>query len=141
MEATIEAPTRTDNGAGLRPYIEKLRSAADAVEDLPSGSVRQRVDWAYQVVTEWATPSANPVDREVARLTEELKWLRVQIAERRIIPGTQARALRRVLYGLYALMRTRLVDEAAPSASAESWPTPDRAGVAIDEFGPVVPGD
>jgi hypothetical protein len=140
MQATIEAPTRTSDSAGLRPYIEKLRSAADAVDDLPSGSVRQRVDWAYQLVTEWAAPPASPVDREVARLIEELKWLRVQIAERRIIPGTQARALRRVLYGLYALMRTRLADGEAASSAVGSRPTPDQASAAIAEVAGIVPG-
>jgi iron-sulfur cluster repair protein YtfE (RIC family) len=130
---TVTQPLR-DEHKGLVPHIEALRSVADSVGYVPVEAVRHGVDEAYGFLTHHLIPHAEAEDRalypvveklmgtsgvtatmsrdhvEVGRLTEELAGLRTQLA---VGPGgeVQVKALRRVLYGLYALVKVHFAKE------------------------------
>jgi iron-sulfur cluster repair protein YtfE (RIC family) len=131
--ASVTQPLR-DEHRELFPHIERLRAAADAVGDASPGALRSTVDGAYAFLTEHLIPHAQAEERalypvvgrllgapeatntmsrdhvEVGRLTDELGGLRAAIGS-----GTptaaQEKDLRRVLYGLYALVKVHFAKE------------------------------
>jgi hemerythrin-like domain-containing protein len=130
---TITQPLR-DEHKHLLPRIEQLRVSADAVGDAPANVVQQRVEESYEFLTHHLIPHARAEERalypvvgrvlgapeatatmsrdhvEVGRLTEELGTLRSKLSSGRV-EQAQAKALRRVLYGLYTLTKVHFAKE------------------------------
>jgi iron-sulfur cluster repair protein YtfE (RIC family) len=129
---SVTQPLR-DEHKDLLPEIERLRFAADAIGRVPPHELSAAVHEAYVFLTEHLIPHAQAEDRalypvvadvlgapeatrtmsrdhvEVGRLTEELAALRAALAH---APSeAQARDLRRVLYGLYALVKVHFAKE------------------------------
>jgi len=129
----ITQPLR-DEHRHLLPHVEHLRVAADAVGDAPADVVQQRAEESYEFLTQHLIPHAQAEERalypvvgnvlgapeatatmsrdhvEIGRLTEELGTLRTEISGGRI-EQTQVEALRRVLYGLYTLVKVHFAKE------------------------------
>jgi iron-sulfur cluster repair protein YtfE (RIC family) len=123
-----------DEHEELRPHIERLRQAAEAVGTVPPAGLRTLVDEVdgflvhhliphaqaedaalYPVVARlMGAPEATATMRrdhvEVGRLVEELGALRDQLTDLTHDPAT-GEALRRVLYGLYAVVRLHFAKE------------------------------
>ncbi len=122
-----------DEHRELLPHIERLRVTADDVGHIPGSVLREKLDDAYTFLTHHLIPHAMAEDAvlypavgrlmgspratatmshdhvEVVRLTKEL-------GELRSFPGAdpdapRANDLRRVLYGLYELVRTHFAEE------------------------------
>jgi hypothetical protein len=116
--------------------IEDLRRVADAVGLVPANELRDRVCAAYDHLTRRVIPHAMAEDgsplgqvaasaianasgdaavarehTEIAQLIAELDALRWGLAHEDV-GLAQEQALRRVLYGLYALIRTHLLGTA-----------------------------
>jgi iron-sulfur cluster repair protein YtfE (RIC family) len=130
---SITQPLR-DEHKELLPHIESLRLAGDAVNESLNSSARAGIDEAYNFLTRQLIPHAQAEDKvlypmvqkamgaaqatatmsrdhvEVGRLTEELGSLRVHRSQL-TVTFEQARALRRVLYGLYTLLKVHLAKE------------------------------
>jgi hemerythrin-like domain-containing protein len=129
--ALITQPLR-DEHKELLPLLEQVKAAADAVGQ--GADATEALDRAYQFLAAHLLPHAaaeevalypvvgrimgSPeatktmqVDHaEVGRLTEELRQLREQLADQ--APSVeQARELRRVLYGLYTLVKVHFAKE------------------------------
>jgi hemerythrin-like domain-containing protein len=118
----------------LMPHIEMLRTVADAIGTMPIDTLRQRVYEVYMFLEhhllphaqaeEWAlyprvgtlmgasgaTATMSRDHVEIGRLTEELASLRMQLSEKSV-SGSQEKALRRVLYSLYAIVRLHFAKE------------------------------
>lgn len=131
--ATITQPLR-DEHAGLLPRIETLRTAAEAAGTLSLPELLVQVDEAHEFLARQLIPHAEAEDRalypvvgramgaveatatmsrdhvEVGRLTDELASLRASVATGRA-GEAETRDLRRVLYGLYALVRLHFAKE------------------------------
>lgn len=131
--ARLTQPLR-DEHQELLPHLETLRTVADAVGEAPTAALRQGVDEVYEFLTHHLIPHAHAEDRalypvvgqilgapeatatmsrdhvEVGRLTQELGALRSQISGA-AVGGFEAKALRRVLYGLYALVKVHFAKE------------------------------
>lgn len=131
--ASITQPLR-DEHKELYPHIETLRLAADAVNESLSSLAQTRIEEAYNFLTRQLIPHAQAEDKalypmvqkamgspqatatmsrdhvEVGRLTEELGRLRVHKTQL-WVTFDQAMALRRVLYGLYALVKLHFAKE------------------------------
>jgi iron-sulfur cluster repair protein YtfE (RIC family) len=131
--ALVTQPLR-DEHKELLPHLETLRTAADAAGVSTAEALNEQVSEAYAFLAHHLIPHAQAEEAalypvvarvmgasgatatmsrdhvEVGRLTEELASLRAQFAG-----GTptdaQARDLRRVLYGLYALVRVHFAKE------------------------------
>jgi hemerythrin-like domain-containing protein len=127
----VTQPLR-DEHRELLPRLEKVREAADAVDE--GETVTDALESAYEFLSAHLLPHAiaeeaalYPVvgrvmgsleatktmetdHAEVKRLTEELSKLRAELSDDRP-SAEQARALRRVLYGLYALVRVHFEKE------------------------------
>lgn len=123
-----------DEHMELLPHIEHLRTVADAIGMAPSESVRQGVEEAYTFLTHQLTPHSQAEERvlyptvgrllgapeatatmsrdhrEIDRLTQELGALRSQLAGASM-GEAEVRVLRRVLYGLYALVAIHFAKE------------------------------
>ncbi len=130
---SITQPLR-DEHKELYPHVETLRLAADAVNESLTSSAHARIEDAYQFLTRQLIPHAQAEDKalypavqkamgspqatatmsrdhvEVGQLTEELGSLRVHKTQL-TITSEQAKALRRVLYGLYALVKLHFSKE------------------------------
>lgn len=130
---TITQPLR-DEHRELLPEIETLRIAAEAVGTAAPPELLPRVDEAYEFLTHHLIPHAQAEESglypavgramgaaeatatmsrdhvEVGRLTAELAALRDALAAGQVGEG-EARNLRRVLYGLYALVRLHFAKE------------------------------
>jgi hemerythrin-like domain-containing protein len=118
----------------LMPHIEMLRSVADAIGTMPMDTLRQRVYDVYMFLEhhllphahaeEWAlyptvgklmgAPAATATMSrdhvEIGQLTEELASLKMQISEKNA-SESQEKDLRRVLYGLYAVIKLHFAKE------------------------------
>lgn len=123
-----------DEHQTLLPHIEQLRTAADAVGERPPAEVAQAVGESYCFLIDQLIPHADAedvwlypaIDRllgdpratatmrrdhaEVGQLTTELGDLRDQVAGQGL-DATLARELRRVLYGLHALVAVHFAKE------------------------------
>lgn len=122
-----------DEHRELLPHLERLRTTADDVGHVPGDVLRRKLDDTYDFLTRQLIPHAKAEDAvlypavgrlmgapratatmshdhlEVLRLADELAALRV-IPEAE--PDAQrANELRRVLYGLYTLVRTHFAKE------------------------------
>lgn len=132
MSAVMQ-PLR-DEHQELRPHIEQLRQAADRVGAAPVDEVRRAVDEAHAFLLHHLIPHAQAEDQalypvvarlmgapeatatmrrdhvEVGRLCQELGNLRSRLAYSDI-DDDLARELRRVLYGLHALVNVHFAKE------------------------------
>lgn len=132
MTDTVTQPLR-DEHKELLPHVETLREAADAVGRAPDGESRRLVDAAYDFLAHHLIPHATAEDKalypvvnrvlgapgatatmsrdhvEVGRLTDELRQLRERTAGG--ADEASVMALRRVLYGLYALVHVHFAKE------------------------------
>ena len=131
--ASITQPLR-DEHKELYPHVESLRLAGDAVYESLTSLAHARIEEAYSFLSRELLPHAQAEEKalypmvqkamgapqatatmsrdhvEVARLTEELATLRVHKSQLSIT-FDQAMALRRVLYGLYALVKLHFAKE------------------------------
>ncbi|HET9222011.1 MAG TPA: hemerythrin domain-containing protein [Roseiflexaceae bacterium] len=131
--SSIMQPLREEHQE-LLPQIERLRTVADLVGDASAETVRHAVDEIYAFLTRHLIPHALAEDAalypivgkvmgavqatatmsrdhvEVGRLTDELATLRLEAATG-YPDERQAKALRRVLYGLYALIKVHFAKE------------------------------
>lgn len=118
----------------LVPDIVGIRMVADMVGEVSLPVLRVALGDVYEFLTNRLLPHAMAEDRvvypavgkligapqatatmrrehvEVARLAEELEAIRMEL-DGPVITSLQERALRRVLYGLYALLRAHLAEE------------------------------
>ena len=132
--STVMDPLR-DEHATLLPHIERLRTTADAVGDAPLDEVRALVDERFEFLVHHLIPHARAEDKalypmvqqvmgaptatatmsrdhiEVDHLTRDLGGLRDRLAASSAVPSELARELRRVLYGLYALVKAHFAKE------------------------------
>ncbi|MFN8559136.1 MAG: hemerythrin domain-containing protein [Dehalococcoidia bacterium] len=123
-----------DEHQDLFPHVQSLRRAAEAVGSAPAATLRGAVDEAYAFLTEHLIPHAQAEDRalypaeqrvlgapeatatmsrdhvEVGRLTAELAALRPAVMTDQLTES-DGHALRRVLYGLYALITVHFAKE------------------------------
>jgi iron-sulfur cluster repair protein YtfE (RIC family) len=130
---TITEPLREEHRE-LVPHIDALRTLADRIGDVPLVETRRGLDEAYIFLTRHLIPHAQAEDaalypvvaqamgapeatatmsREhaaVGQLVDELVTLRQEIGSGGLDPSVE-RSLRRVLYGLYALIRVHLMKE------------------------------
>ena len=131
MIAAATKPLR-DEHRELLPHIERLRTAADAVGRLDEKALAVELEDAHSFLTHHLIPHALAEDEvlypeiarlmgapratatmardhvEVVRLVDELAGLR---APRSGGEAERERDLRRVLYGLYALVKTHFAKE------------------------------
>jgi iron-sulfur cluster repair protein YtfE (RIC family) len=130
---TLLQPLR-DEHKEMLPQIEHIRTVADSVGEVSLSALRQAVDEVREFLTFQLIPHARAEDQtlyptigkilgapqatatmrrdhiEVGRLSDELASIRLQIAGK-TLGDTEARALRRVLYGLYALIKVHFAKE------------------------------
>ncbi|MEB2289307.1 MAG: hemerythrin domain-containing protein [Anaerolineae bacterium] len=131
---TIVTQPLRDEHQELLPHIEHICTVADHVGDIPAESLRRGVDEVYDflahhllvhaeaeeralypVIAEMlGAPDATATMRrdhvEIGQLIGELAGLRAQIGEG-ALPVSLAKGLRRVLYGLYALVKVHFAKE------------------------------
>ncbi len=129
----VTEPLRNEHRE-LFPEIETLRRVADSVGEVSVEAILEGVGEAYDFLTRHLIPHAKAEDAalypvvgrvmgapeatatmsrdhvEVIRLAEELWALRAELAGPSVSEGTE-RALRRVLYGLYALVKVHFEKE------------------------------
>lgn len=130
---TLTQPLR-DEHKELLPHLELLRTIADAIGEVPVVSLRRSVDEAYVFLTHHLLPHAQAEERalypvvgrlmgapeatvtmsrdhvEIGRLTEELGSLRLQLGGTSL-SASKEKALRRVLYSLFALVTVHFAKE------------------------------
>lgn len=130
---TLTQPLR-DEHKELLPYIELLQTVADSIGEAPIGSLRQGIDEAYEFLTHHLLPHAQAEEQalypvvgrlmgaseatatmsrdhvEVSRLVEDLGSLRSDLVSE-ATSADQEKALRRVLYGLYAVVKLHFAKE------------------------------
>jgi iron-sulfur cluster repair protein YtfE (RIC family) len=130
---SIMQPLREEHQE-LLPQIERLRAVADVIGDVSVETLQQAVDEVYAFLTLHLIPHAQAEDAalypvigkamgaaqatatmsrdhvEVGRLTDELAAVRSEIATG-YQDERQAKALRRILYGLYALIKVHFAKE------------------------------
>lgn len=131
--STITQPLR-DEHKELYPEVESLRQAGEAVSELLSAADQSKIEEAYEFLTRHLLPHAQAEEAalypavqkvmgtlfgtatmqrdhiEVGRLTEELGALLDRIRTS-TLTQEQVRALRQVLYGLYALVKVHFAKE------------------------------
>jgi hemerythrin-like domain-containing protein len=131
--ARLTQPLR-DEHREILPHVEVLRTVADSAGGASMQSLRAGIDEAYEFLAHhliphaWAEEQAlyPVVDRvlgapgatatmsrdhvEVVRLTQELESLRSRLSGA-TVSEPEAEALRRILYGLYALVKVHFAKE------------------------------
>jgi iron-sulfur cluster repair protein YtfE (RIC family) len=129
----ITQPLREEHKE-LLPHIEKMRQVADAIGEATTEALQHGVDEVIEFLTQHLIPHAQAEDRalypvvaevmgapqatrtmsrdhiEVGRLSDELVSLRANLLGGTLDP-MQADALRRVLYGLYTLVKAHFAKE------------------------------
>ncbi len=130
---SLTQPLRNEHKE-LYPFVETLRLAGDAVYESLTTNAHAKIEEAYDFLTHQLLPHAKAEEAalypmvqkvmgaeqatatmsrdhvEIARLIEELGSLRVH-RSLLSITSIQAMALRRVLYGLYALVKLHFAKE------------------------------
>jgi len=130
---TLTQPLR-DEHKELLPHLELLRTVADAIGEVPIVSLRRSVDDAYAFLTHHLLPHAQAEENalypvvgrlmgapeatatmsrdhvEIGRLTGELGSLRSHLGGTSL-DASEEKALRRVLYGLFALVSVHFAKE------------------------------
>jgi iron-sulfur cluster repair protein YtfE (RIC family) len=131
--ASLTQPLR-DEHKELSPQIEALRLAGDVVSEGLTSQAHDKIEQAYNFLThqlfahahaeeivlypmvqkvmgdEQSTATMVRDHVEIARLTEQLGTLRVHPSQL-TITSIQAKELRRVLYGLYAILKLHFAKE------------------------------
>lgn len=131
--ASLTQPLREEHQE-LLPQIEQLRAVADLVGNTSIETLQHAVDDVYAFLTMHLIPHAQAEDAalypvvgklmgaaqatatmsrdhvEVGRLTDELAALRLALTTVQI-NDHQAKSLRRVLYGLYTLVKVHFAKE------------------------------
>jgi hemerythrin-like domain-containing protein len=131
--ADVTGPLR-DEHKTLLPHIEKLHVVADSVGESSRDHLQRSIDEIYDFLVYHLIPHAEAEEEilypavakilgtpratatmsrdhvEVSRLTEQLRGLRAQIFHRDFDTDT-AKQLRRVLYGLYAVIKLHFAKE------------------------------
>jgi hemerythrin-like domain-containing protein len=131
--ASITQPLR-DEHSKLYPQVEVLRSAGDVINEGLTTQAHDRVEQAHNFLTRQLSAHAKAEEAalypmvqkimgsdlstetmvrdhiEIKRLTDELGTLRFHPSQLSIT-SIQAAALRRVLYGLYAVIKLHLAKE------------------------------
>jgi len=131
--ASITQPLRDEHKA-LYPQVENLRLAGDVVNESLTSLAHDKIEQAYNFLTRQLIPHAQAEEKaiypmiqkamgapqatatmirdhvEVERLTQELGTLRIHKSQLSIT-FEQVSALRRVLYGLYALVKLHFAKE------------------------------
>jgi iron-sulfur cluster repair protein YtfE (RIC family) len=126
-------PVRNEH-TNLLPHIDALLGAAEAV-DLPGHSAFELIDDAWRFLTDHLTVHAmleeqvlypaltdalgapeavrllNMDHRDIVGLIEELRTLRRALADHDVVEPHLKRELRRVLFGLHALIRSHFAKE------------------------------
>ncbi len=130
---TLTQPLR-DEHKELLPHIELLRTVADSIGEAPIESLQRGVDEVYAFLMHHLLPHAQAEERalypvvgrlmgapeatatmsrdhvEVGRLTQELGSLRSKLVSVSL-GESQEKALCRILYGLYALVKEHFAKE------------------------------
>ncbi len=130
---SITQPLR-DEHKELYPQVEMLRIAGDAVNESLTTSAHAKIEEVYHFLTHQLLPHAQAEEKalypvvqkvmgaplatatmsrdhvEVERLTDELGTLRVHSSQL-TITSIQAQVMRRVLYGLYTLVKVHFAKE------------------------------
>ena len=155
--ATLTQPLR-DEHKELLPHIEALRTAADAIGDVPLPALRSQIDEAYDFLAHHLIPHAQAEEKalypvvgkvmgapeatgtmsrdhvEVGRLTDELGLIRSRLSGSSLTE-TQAKDLRRVLYSLYTLVKVHFAKEEEVYLPAlDARLTPDAARQLFEEM-------
>ncbi len=131
--ASVTQPLR-DEHRELLPHIESLCAAADSVKAAAPAAILEEVDEAIEFLAAHLIPHALAEDAalypvvgetmgarqatatmsrdhvEVGRMTQELKTLRRALGDAPLT-DFQARELRRLLYGLYAIVKLHFAKE------------------------------
>ncbi len=131
--AAVTLPLREEHKE-LFPHVSKLREVADAVGERPTGELRKGLDEVLEFLSHHLIPHAKAEDKalypvvqkamgaakatatmsrdhvEVGRLTSELAKLTGKLGAA-AIPAAQQKDLRRLLYGLYALVALHFAKE------------------------------
>jgi iron-sulfur cluster repair protein YtfE (RIC family) len=131
----ITKPLR-DEHQSLLPHINQIAEVADLIGEAPVAAVRQGIEEIYDFLLHDLIPHAQAEDQvlyplvdrllgatgatatmareheEIRQLIEALGALRPEIFGT-YLPPSQARALRRVLYGLYAVVKIHFAKEEA----------------------------
>lgn len=119
----------------LRPHVESIRTAADAVGEVPNHILREMTESVVGFLLHELIPHAHTEDAilyraleealhapgsartmrqehtEITRYTDELTSLNASIVDAHDLSGISVRELRRVLYGLYALVMSHFAKE------------------------------
>lgn len=130
---SVMKPLR-DEHAELLPHIEAIRRVADLVGYAPAAALREEVSGVYEFLAHHLIPHAKAeeaelypaVERamgapgatatmardhvEVAELIEQLRALEPELSFD-VIGQPVERSLRRILYGLYALVKVHFTEE------------------------------
>ncbi len=130
---SVMQPLR-DEHAELLPHIEAIRRVADVVGLTSASSLREQVAGVYEFLAHHLVPHARAEDAvlypeverimhapgatatmrrdhvEVSELTEQLRALEPELAAE-VVSASVERSLRRILYGLYALVRLHFAEE------------------------------
>jgi hemerythrin-like domain-containing protein len=149
----FEKSTQQEHGL-LRGYVDKLYEAADAVGDIPLPALQQRIGDVETFLTHHLIPHAEAEDQviyplvatmlgtlegvsamnrdhaEIRTYTQELVGLEPRLSEPSL-KSSDAKAFRRILYGLAALLRLHLAQEdvylrllnahLAPNVAQSTW--------------------
>ncbi|HEU5229774.1 MAG TPA: hemerythrin domain-containing protein [Ktedonobacteraceae bacterium] len=123
-----------DEHQELLPHIKQIRTVADAIGTSPVASLRQDINETYEFLRHHLIPHAQAEEQalypvvgnlmgapeatatmshdhvEIGRLIEELGTLRLYLNKESLGPS-QEQALRRVLYGLSALITVHFAKE------------------------------
>lgn len=123
-----------DEHQQLFPHIENLREVADSIGQAPTAEIQRELEAAYDFLAHHLLVHAQAEDRvlypvvaqaigapqatdtmrrdhvEIGKLIEELGSLRRSSGAQELSEG-HARALRRVLYGLYTLVKVHFLKE------------------------------
>ena len=139
-----------DKHRGLLPSVETLQEVADAVGAIPIAALRQRVSDIHAFLSQRLIPHAQAEEQvvyplvartlgtvdatslmgrdhiEIRRLTDELARIQANLSGARLKPA-DARALRRILYGLSAVLRVHLEEEETYLALLDTRLSPEEA--------------
>ncbi len=131
--STVTQPLR-DEHRELWPHIESLREAADHLDTASPETTRSEIADAYDFLAHHLLPHAQAEEQalypvvgrllgaseatatmsrehvEIGRLTEELGTLRARL-DQGALSQADRRDLRRVLYGLHALVKSHFANE------------------------------
>jgi hemerythrin-like domain-containing protein len=146
--------TRAEH-AVLRRYVERLQEVADAVGDVPLATLREQIHDVHNLLSGYLIPHAEAEDHviyplvaemlhtlegiqamnrdhvEIRRYAAELIALEPKLSEARL-RRVNANALRRILYGLAAVLRLHLDQEDVYLGLLSVHLTPDAARSAVE---------